>query len=112
MPSTALMTVPFCPYAARYDSVFCPYAQERDQREAELQAEVERLRRQVRENEEAHGYGSRQIPYSELEEATGGFDALRKIGEGGFGSVFFGRWDSTQVCFALYYVGDGVLDPV
>jgi hypothetical protein len=57
-------------------------------------------------------YGSRQIPYSELEEATGGFDASRKIGEGGFGSVFFGRWNSTQVCFALYYVGDSVLDPV
>jgi hypothetical protein len=72
------------------------------------------LQRQVRENEEAHaregggrarGAGqfgeSRLIPYSELEEATGRFDASRKIGQGGFGSVFFGRWNFTQVYFAL-----------
>jgi hypothetical protein len=38
-----------------------------------------------------------QIPYSELAAATGGFDPSRKIGEGGFGSVFRGLWNHTEV---------------
>jgi hypothetical protein len=48
--------------------------------------------------------GSRQIPYIQLEDATGGFATSQKIGQGGSGSVFSARWNYTQVCLALYYV--------
>jgi len=40
---------------------------------------------------------SRQIPYSELLHATQGFDPANKIGQGGFGSVFRGRWKHVHV---------------
>lgn len=38
-----------------------------------------------------------QIAYSELEEATNRWDAKNKLGSGGFGDVYKGRWKYTDV---------------
>jgi hypothetical protein len=41
--------------------------------------------------------GALRIGYAELEGATGGFNAARRLGEGGFGAVYAGTYRHTAV---------------
>lgn len=36
-------------------------------------------------------FGAQVFDYTELEEATGNFDRSRELGDGGFGTVYYGK---------------------